>query len=119
MRTFPGGLATKAACSSEPSRTGFTLDDHTIDDHDGTPHLPSRTHRGRWARTVTFGRLCADCPLRARCTTAVARSPSTSTMAGPAPLAPRPTHPSSRPPTPPAQASNRPWHTSRPRTGGH
>jgi len=41
MRTFPGGLATKAACSSEPSRTGFTLDDHTVDDHDGTPPCPA------------------------------------------------------------------------------
>ena len=48
---------------------GFTLDDFTIDDQAVTcpggytrPMSPNRT--------VTFGKLCADCPLRDRCTTA-------------------------------------------------
>ena len=50
---------------------GFTVDDFTIDDQAVTcpgghtrPMSPNRT--------VTFGKLCADCPLRDRCTTAKA-----------------------------------------------
>jgi hypothetical protein len=50
---------------------GFTLDDFTIDDHDGTVTCPAgNTRPMSQSRTVTFGRLCADCPLRAQCTTA-------------------------------------------------
>ncbi len=48
---------------------GFTLDDFTITDHDVT--CPAGWTRPLSpTRTVTFGRLCATCPLRARCTTA-------------------------------------------------
>ena len=48
---------------------GFTLDDFTITDHSVT--CPGGHARAITAtRTVTFGRVCADCPLRARCTTA-------------------------------------------------
>ena len=50
---------------------GFTLDDFTIDENDGTVTCPNGNTRPMSpARTVTFGRLCADCPLRQRCTTA-------------------------------------------------
>ena len=49
---------------------GFTLDDFTIDEHDGTVTCPAGNTRPMSpSRTVTFGRLCADCPLRQRCTT--------------------------------------------------
>src|SRR5436190_325158 len=50
---------------------GFTLDDFTPDENDGTVTCPNGNTRPMSpARTVTFGRLCADCPLRQRCTTA-------------------------------------------------
>ena len=50
---------------------GFTLDDFTIDDQAVTcPNGYTRTMSAN--RTVTFGKLCADCPLRDRCTTAKA-----------------------------------------------
>jgi hypothetical protein len=50
---------------------GFTLDDFTIDENDGTVTCPNGNTRPMSpARTVTFGRLCAGCPLRQRCTTA-------------------------------------------------
>jgi hypothetical protein len=50
---------------------GFTLDDFTIDDQAVTcPGGYTRTMSAN--RTVTFGTLCADCPLRDRCTTAKA-----------------------------------------------
>ncbi len=49
---------------------GFTLDDFTIDDNDGTVTCPAGNTRPMSAsRTVAFGRLCAGCPLRQRCTT--------------------------------------------------
>ena len=50
---------------------GFILDDFTVDEPAGTV-----TCRAGWTRslspgrTVTFGALCRDCPLRAGCTTA-------------------------------------------------
>jgi len=48
---------------------GFTLDDFVINDDSAT--CPAgHTRPISPARTVTFGRLCQDCPLRARCTTA-------------------------------------------------
>jgi hypothetical protein len=50
---------------------GFTLDDFTISEQDGTVTCPAghaRPMSGK--RTVTFGALCGGCPLRARCTTA-------------------------------------------------
>jgi hypothetical protein len=50
---------------------GFTLDDFTIDEQTGTLTCPAGHTRSMSAkRTVTFGKLCADCPLRSRCTTA-------------------------------------------------
>ncbi|UGT92693.1 transposase [Mycobacterium ostraviense] len=50
---------------------GFTLDDFTIDEPAGTVTCPAgHTRAMSPKRTVTFGRLCADCPLRQRCTTA-------------------------------------------------
>ena len=52
---------------------GFTLDDFTIDEHDGTVTCPGgHTRVMSPSRTVTFGAVCADCPLRSRCTTAKA-----------------------------------------------
>ena len=50
---------------------GFTLDDFTIDEAAGTVTCPGGHTRTMTAkRTVTFGAVCAKCPLRAQCTTA-------------------------------------------------
>jgi hypothetical protein len=51
---------------------GFTIDDFTIDEQAGTVTCPAGHAMPMSARTrtVTFGQLCAACPLRARCTTA-------------------------------------------------
>ena len=50
---------------------GFTLDDFTIDEAAGTVTCPGGHTRTMTAkRTVSFGAVCAECPLRARCTTA-------------------------------------------------
>ncbi len=50
---------------------GFTLDDFTIDEQAGAVTCPAGHTRTMTAkRTVTFGALCAQCPLRVRCTTA-------------------------------------------------
>ncbi len=50
---------------------GFTLDDFTIDEDERTVTCPAgHTRPMSPSRTVTFGRLCAGCPLRERCTTA-------------------------------------------------
>jgi hypothetical protein len=50
---------------------GFTLDDFIIDENNGTVTCPNGNTRPMSpARTVTFGRLCATCPLRQQCTTA-------------------------------------------------
>ena len=51
---------------------GFTIDDFTIDEQAGTVTCPAGHAMPMSARTrtVTFGRLCAACPLRTRCTTA-------------------------------------------------
>jgi hypothetical protein len=50
---------------------GFTLDDFTICEQDGTVTCPAgHTRPMSGKRTVTFGALCGGCPLRARCTTA-------------------------------------------------
>ncbi len=50
---------------------GFTLDDFTICEQDGTITCPAgHTRPMSGKRTVTFGALCGGCPLRARCTTA-------------------------------------------------
>ena len=50
---------------------GFTLDDFTISEEDGTVTCPAGHVRPvSPKRYVTFGAVCAGCPLRARCTTA-------------------------------------------------
>ena len=50
---------------------GFTLDDFAIDEQAGTVTCPGgHTRAMSPKRTVTFGRVCMDCPLRSRCTTA-------------------------------------------------
>jgi Transposase DDE domain/Transposase domain (DUF772) len=50
---------------------GFTLDDFTINEQDGTVTCPAgHTRPMSSKRTVTFGAVCAACPLRDRCTTA-------------------------------------------------
>ena len=52
---------------------GFTLDDFTIDEHAKAVTCPGgHTRPMSPNRTVTFGKLCADCPPRDRCTTAKA-----------------------------------------------
>jgi DDE family transposase/transposase-like protein DUF772 len=50
---------------------GFTLDDFTISEDDGTVTCPAGHTRAISAkRYATFGAVCAGCPLRQRCTTA-------------------------------------------------
>ena len=50
---------------------GFTLDDFTVSQDDGSVTCPAGVTRPvSPARTVTFGAACAGCPLRERCTTA-------------------------------------------------
>lgn len=50
---------------------GFTVDDFTVDEDAETVTCPAgQTRPISPRRTVTFGALCRDCPLRARCTTA-------------------------------------------------
>jgi hypothetical protein len=50
---------------------GFTIDDFTVDEDNGTVTCPAGVTRTMSARrNVTFGAACAGCPLRDRCTTA-------------------------------------------------
>src|SRR6266536_3573392 len=53
-----------------PVQGGFTVDDFTVDEQAGTVTCPAG-HTVALSRTriATFGVLCRDCPLRARCTT--------------------------------------------------
>lgn len=53
-----------------PVEGGFTVDDFTVDEEAGTVTCPAG-HTAGLSRTriATFGALCRDCPLRARCTT--------------------------------------------------
>jgi hypothetical protein len=53
-----------------PVPGGFTVDDFTVSEEQGTVTCPAG-HTVRLSRTriATFGALCRDCPLRARCTT--------------------------------------------------
>ena len=53
-----------------PVEGGFTVDDFTVDEQQGTVTCPAG-HTAGLSRTriATFGALCRDCPLRARCTT--------------------------------------------------
>jgi hypothetical protein len=49
---------------------GFTVDDFTVDEAAGTVRCPAgQTRPISPGRSATFGALCRDCPLRARCTT--------------------------------------------------
>ena len=59
----------KPLCPAVPG--GYTLDDFTIDEQARTVTCPGgHTRPMSPKRTVTFGALCADCPLRSACTTA-------------------------------------------------
>jgi hypothetical protein len=50
---------------------GFTIDDFTVNEEQGTVTCPAGQVRPMSpARAVTFGAVCAGCPLRERCTTA-------------------------------------------------
>jgi hypothetical protein len=53
-----------------PVKGGFTVDDFTVDEQQGTVTCPAG-HTVALSRTriATFGVLCRGCPLRARCTT--------------------------------------------------
>ncbi len=53
-----------------PVEGGFTVDDFTVDEQQGTVTCPAG-HTVKLSRTriATFGVLCRDCPLRERCTT--------------------------------------------------
>jgi hypothetical protein len=53
-----------------PVEDGFTIDDFTVDEAEGTVTCPTGNTRPISAtRVATFGALCRDCPLRQRCTT--------------------------------------------------
>jgi Transposase DDE domain/Transposase domain (DUF772) len=53
-----------------PVEGGFTVDDFTVDEQQQTVTCPNGNTRPISAtRIATFGSLCRDCPLRARCTT--------------------------------------------------
>jgi hypothetical protein len=53
-----------------PVEGGFTVDDFTVDEQAGTVGCPAGHVRPiSRTRVATFGVLCRDCPLRARCTT--------------------------------------------------
>ncbi|MCI4674514.1 transposase [Mycolicibacterium litorale] len=59
----------KPLCPAVPG--GFTLDDFTIDEQARTVTCPGgHTRVMSPKRRVTFGKLCAGCPLRDQCTTA-------------------------------------------------
>ena len=53
-----------------PVEGGFTVDDFTVSEEQGTVTCPAG-HTATLSRTrvATFGALCRDCPLRERCTT--------------------------------------------------
>ncbi len=53
-----------------PVEGGFTVDDFTVHEEQGTVTCPAG-HQVRLSRTriATFGALCRDCPLRQQCTT--------------------------------------------------
>jgi hypothetical protein len=54
-----------------PVEGGFTVDDFTVSEDEQTVTCPAGNTRPISAtRIATFGALCRDCPLRARCTTA-------------------------------------------------
>jgi hypothetical protein len=53
-----------------PVKGGFTIDDFTVSEEQGTVTCPAgHTVALSRTRVATFGARCRDCPLRARCTT--------------------------------------------------
>jgi transposase len=53
-----------------PVEGGFTVDDFTVDEDEGTVRCPAgHTRPISRTRVASFGALCRDCPLRDRCTT--------------------------------------------------
>ena len=53
-----------------PVAGGFTVDDFTVNETEGTVTCPTgHTRPLSPGRVATFGALCRDCPLRERCTT--------------------------------------------------
>lgn len=53
-----------------PVEGGFTVDDFTVSEEEGTVTCPAgHTVALSRTRVATFGALCRDCPLRQRCTT--------------------------------------------------
>jgi hypothetical protein len=53
-----------------PVKGGFTVDDFTVNEQQGTVTCPAgHTVALSRTRVATFGALCRNCPLRARCTT--------------------------------------------------
>lgn len=68
-----GGEGDEAVIKPKPLQApvegGFTVDDFAVDEGEGTLTCPAgHTRRTSKNRRVTFGGLCRDCPLRARCT---------------------------------------------------
>ena len=75
LRDAIGRAGDSAVIKPRPLRPavegGFTLDDFTVSEDDGTVTCPNQVTRPITAsRAVTFGAACRGCPLRARCTTA-------------------------------------------------
>jgi hypothetical protein len=52
-----------------PVQGGFTIDDFTVEDDQTVTCPAGKTRPISATRVATFGALCRDCPLRARCTT--------------------------------------------------
>src|SRR5262249_22000157 len=74
-RARPRACVHHSAIKPKPLRpavdAGVTLHQHTPDGQAGTVTCPGGHTRPMSAkRTVSFGKLCADCPLRSACTTA-------------------------------------------------
>lgn len=74
LREAIGQAGDAAVIKPKPLRPavegGFTLDDFTVSEDDGTVTCPNGvTRRITARRNVTFGAACRGCPLRARCTT--------------------------------------------------
>ena len=74
LRDAIGKAGDQAVIKPKPLRPavegGFTVDDFTVDEQQGTVTCPAG-HTAALSRTrvATFGALCRNCPLRERCTT--------------------------------------------------
>jgi transposase len=74
LRGAIGDAGHQAVIKPKPLRApvegGFTVDDFTVSEEQGTVACPAgHTVRLSQTRIATFGALCRDCPLRQRCTT--------------------------------------------------